>query len=298
MSLRLKFNIVLGVFMLLGVLAAGLIAHKLLQDNAREEVLQSANIMMESAMAVRGYTVDEIKPLLAVQQRRQFISQTVPAYAASRYIEKLQENHPEYSYKEAALNPTNPANRATDWEADIITWFRNNRTEEQIIGERETPAGRTLYFGRPIMIKNENCLACHGTPAEAPATFLETYGAANGFGWEVNEIIGAQLVNVPMDVPLARAQETFTIFMGSLVGVFLVVFIALNLLLHRIVVKPVAAISARATEVSMGELDVQELNIQGAKEITSLAQSFNRMHRSLNNAVKLLDDIEDEVEAA
>lgn len=298
MSLRIKFNLVLGLCMLLGVLAAGMVAHKLLQNNAREEVLQSATIMMESALAVRGYTVDEIKPLLAVQQRRQFIAQSVPAYAAARYIGKLQENHPEYSYKEAALNPTNPANRATDWEADIINWFRNHRDETQIVGERETPAGRMLYFGRPITIKNENCLACHGTPAEAPATFLETYGSANGFGWEVNEIIGAQLVNVPMDVPLARAQETFTVFMGSLIGVFLLVFLALNVLLHRIVVKPVAAISARATQVSMGALDVPELDIKGAQEITSLAQSFNRMHRSLNNAVKLLDDIEDEVEAA
>lgn len=298
MSLRFKFNLVLGLCMLLGIVASGMVAHQLLQKNAREEVLQSATIMMESAMAVRGYTVDEIKPLLEVQQRRQFISQSVPAYAASRYIEKLQQNHPEYSYKEAALNPTNPANRATDWEADIISWFRNNRDESQIIGERQTPAGRMLYFGRPITIKNENCLACHSTPSAALTTFLDTYGTANGFGWELNEIIGAQLVNVPMDVPLARAQGTFTVFMGSLIGVFALVFLALNILLHRIVIKPVAAISERATQVSMGALDVEELEIEGAEEITSLAQSFNRMHRSLNNAVKLPDDMEDEVEAA
>lgn len=298
MSLRLKFNLVLGICMLLGILAAGAIAHQLLQKNAREEVMQSATIMMESAMAVRGYTVDEIRPLLAVQQRRQFLSQTVPAYAASRYIEKLQKNHPEYSYKEAALNPTNPANRATDWEAEIITWFQHHPEQTQIVGERETPAGRMLYFGRPIQINNESCLACHGSPSAAPSTFLATYGSANGFGWELTEIIGAQLVNVPMDVPLARAQETFTVFMSALLGVFLLVFLALNVLLHHIVIKPVSTISARATQVSMGALDVPELTIDGSAEIDALAQSFNRMHRSLNNAVKLLDEIEDEFEAA
>jgi len=294
MGLRTKFNLVLGICMLLGVTAAGWIAHSLLQMNARAEVKETAQIMMESAMAVRAYTVDEIKPLLAVQQRRQFLPQTVPAYAASRYIEQLQTNHPEYAYKEAALNPTNPSNRAMDWEADIIEWFKGHPDQTQLIGERETPTGRALYFGRPITIKNENCLSCHGTPSMAPQTFIDTYGGANGFGWKMHEIIGAQLVTVPMTVPLARASETFRIFMFCLVAVFLIVFLVMNILLHKIVVKPVASISSRVTQVSMGALDVDELKITGNDEITTLAQSFNRMHRSLSNAVKMLDDIEDE----
>lgn len=48
--------------------------------------------------------------------------------------------------------------------------------------------------------------------------------------------------------------------------------------------------SIKADEVSMGALDVEELKINSADEVGSLARSFNRMHRSLDNAVKMLDE--------
>ena len=230
-----------------------MVSQKLLQDNARKEVLEMARLMMESAVAVRSNTVKEIRPLLKVQQRRNFISQTVPAYAASRYIKELQKTHEDFSYKEATLNPTNPANRATEWESDIVAWFRNHEGEDELIGERDTPIGPQLYFGRPITIKNPDCLLCHSTPAEAPATLIETYGSNNGFGWKVNEIVGAQIVSVPMSLPLERAEKTFYIVMISLVGVFALFAVILNLLLHFIVIKPVRAMSITAGKNQPGQ---------------------------------------------
>ncbi len=290
----MKFNLVLLLAVAAGLALAGIFSHQLLQKNAREEVLQSARIMMESAVAVRGYTVKEVKPLLAVQQRRQFISQTVPAYAASQYIKRLQDKHPEYSYKEATLNPTNPANRAVEWESDIIAHFRNHDEEKEYIGERVTPTGPQLYLSRPIKITNEACLACHSTPAAAPETLIATYGDNNGFGWKLNEVVGAQVVSVPMSLPLERANSTFVTFMIALVSVFVLLIILLNVMLHIIVIKPVSALSKKADEISMGNLDVDELAVKGSDEISSLGRSFNRMHRSLDNAVKLLDETIDD----
>ncbi len=290
MGLRLKFNLVLFITTVIGVLVSGLVSHKILQDNAREEVLDMARMMMESAVAVRSYTVNEVRPLLKVQQRRQFIPQTVPAYAAARYIKTLQQSHRDYSYKEATLNPTNPANRASEWEADIVNWFRNHSDQEELIGERDTPTGPQLYLSRPITITNPGCLACHSTPAEAPQTLINTYGSSNGFGWKLNETIGAQVVSVPMSLPLARADQTFITFMSALVGIFLLIAVILNLMLHFIVIKPVRAMSNKADEISLGNLNVDELVITGNDEIASLGRSFNRMHRSLSNAVQMLDE--------
>lgn len=290
MGLRLKFNFVLIITTLLGLGVSGLVANKILQENAREEVLEMARIMMESAIAVRSYTVNEVRPLLKVQQRRNFIPQTVPAYAAHQYIKKLQESHEDYSYKEATLNPTNPANRATEWEADIVSWFRNHQEADELIGERSTPTGPQLYMGRPITIKNPGCLGCHSTPAEAPQTLIETYGSNNGFGWKVNETVGAQIVSVPMSLPLERAEETFYTFMIALVAIFAVIAIILNMLLHFVVIKPVRAMSSKADEISLGNLNVEELDVTGKDEISSLGRSFNRMHRSLSNAVQMLDE--------
>lgn len=290
MGLRLKFNLVLILVTLLSLAGSGVVSYEILQKNAKDEVLELAKVMMDSAIAVRGYTVSEIKPLLAVQQRRAFISQTVPAYAAAQYIKRLQKTQSEYSYKEAALNPTNPANRASDWEADIIQYFRNHADATQLVGQRNTATGPQLYMGRPITITNPACLACHDTPAKAPPTLVEKYGSDHGFGWKLNETIGAQIVSVPMSLPLERAQKTFMTFMGALVAVFLALAVVLNLMLHYIVIKPVRAMSAKADEISLGDLSVEELNVKGNDEIASLGRSFNRMHRSLNNAVKMLDE--------
>ncbi|MCB1792119.1 MAG: DUF3365 domain-containing protein [Gammaproteobacteria bacterium] len=295
MGLRLKFNIVLGLTMLVGITLAGLFTYKVLQQNAREEVLESARIMMQSANAVRGYTVSEIRPLLALQQKRQFMPQTVPAYAAHSYVGKLQEKYPEYSYREATLNPTNPTDRATEWEADLVNYFRNHSDTGELVGERETPTGPSLYLARPIQITNPNCLACHSTPDAAPETMIKAYGPANGFGWKLNEIVGAQIVAVPMSLPFERAAETFKVVLGMLVAAFVLVMILLNILLNAIVISPIKRMSAKANEISMGALDVAELEVKGKDEIATLGQSFNRMHRSLNSAMTMLDDMERQV---
>jgi len=290
MSLRLKFNLILGFASLLGVLVSGLLAHHFLQQNAREEVLDSARIMLESARAVRGYTVAEIRPLLELQQKRQFLPQTVPAYSARIYINKLQKQYPNYSYKEATLNPTNPVDRAAGWEVDVVDWFRNRPDVEELVGERDTPIGRFMYLSHPIQITNEACLVCHSTPANAPPTMIDKYGSANGFGWKLNEVVGAQIVSVPMSLPLQRAEAMSRTFMASMIAAFVLIGLLLNVLLHLVVIKPVKNIADNANRVSKGALDVAELEVKGKDEISSLAQSFNRMHHSLANANKKLDE--------
>lgn len=290
MSLRTKFNLVMLAAFILGMLGAGIVSNNVLQQNAREEILHTAGILMESAMAVRSYTVTEIRPLLAVQIKRDFLPQTVPAYAATSNIRNLRGKYPEYTYKEAALNPTNPASRATDWEATIIDYFRNNNDQQELIGERSTATGPMLYMARPIQIEDESCLTCHGHVDDAPQTMLASYGRANGFGWKLNEVIGSQIVSVPMSLPLARAQSTFYTFMTALAAVFIGVFIILNLLLQFIVIQPVKEISRIAHDVSMGKMDVPECEARGKDEIATLANSFNRMRRSLINALEMLGE--------
>jgi methyl-accepting chemotaxis protein len=245
---------------------------------------------MQSAIAVRAYTVSEIRPLLELQQKRKFLPQTVPAYSAHRYIAQLQREYPDYNYREATLNPTNPADRTTQWEADVVNWFINHQNEKELIGERMTPTGPSLYMARPIQIKNSSCLECHSTPTAAPATMITTYGTANGFGWKQNEIVGAQIVSVPMALPFERAHETFFVILGAIVGVFILVVILLNLMLSRVVITPIKQMAVKANEISMGALEAEELEVKGTKEIVTLGQSFNRMHRSLANAVTMLDD--------
>ncbi|TDJ62619.1 MAG: DUF3365 domain-containing protein [Proteobacteria bacterium] len=290
MKLTLKFNLVLIVVFSIGLAVTALLSWNILQGNAKKEVIERAGLMMESALAVRGYTVSEIRPLLRLQMKKVFVPQSVPAYAATQTFNKLREKHPQYAYKEATLNPSNPRNRAVDWEADIVQDFRNNPDHKEIIGVRKTPTGDSLYLARPMQIKNPACLTCHSTVEAAPKTLLAKYGDANGFGWKLNEIVGARIVSVPMSVPLQKAREAFETFMGSLVAVFVVIVIILNIMLRYIVIRPIIEMSEIADQVSRGNMNAAEFSERGKDEIGVLAVSFNRMRRSLEKAMVMLEE--------
>ncbi len=284
-----KFNLILITVLGAGFAVIAYSAHRTLYQNAYHEVLGQAGLMMDSAMAVRGYTFDEIRPLLSDDLEETFLPQIVPAYAATQSFTRLHEKNPDYVYKEATLNPTNPRNRAVDWETDIIGLFQNKPQLEEFAGERETPSGRSLYLSRPIRINDGACLACHSTPEAAPKSMLQRYGNANGFGWHLNSVIGAQIVSVPMNVPIAKAQAMFQLLVAVLAVIFLVVLVLINILLKLTVINPIQKMSRTANEVSQGNSNAPEFDTQGKDEIAVLATSFNRMRRSLDKAMSMLD---------
>jgi protein-histidine pros-kinase len=239
---------------------------------------------------VRSYTSTQIAPLLETQMKYTFLPQSVPAFSATEVLAKLQKAYPDYSYKEATLNPTNPRDRAVEWEADVIQEFRKGTDLKEYVGRRDTPSGQSLYIARPIKITDGNCLRCHSTIDAAPRTLVEKYGPANGFGWHLNEVIGAQLVSVPMSVPLARAHEAWGVFMAMLGGVFVAIALALNLMLYWLVVRPVTKLATIADEVSLGgDAVVPQFDARSNDEIGVLSQSFNRMRKSLTQAMKMLE---------
>jgi len=290
MKLIVKFNLVFIVVFLLGLGAAGYISNELLQRNAREEIVLNARLVMESALAARAYTSTQVGPLLQTQLKYKFLPQSVPAYSANEIFDVVRKTFPEYAYKEAVLNPTNPRNRAADWEADIVHQFRNASDRPELVGERDTPTGKSFYIARPMQIKAEACLYCHSTVDTAPKTLVEKYGPANGFGWKMNEVIGAQIVSVPTEVPIARAHRAFQTFMVSLTVVFVFIFIALNFMLWYMVIRPVTRLSRLADQVSQGEnMDAPDFEVKSGDEIGVLTQSFNRMKKSLVQAMKMLE---------
>jgi protein-histidine pros-kinase len=289
MGIRLKFNLVLIAVFLLGFAIAGWTSHELLERNARDEILRNARLMMDTSLAIRGYTVSQVRPHLELQLMRTFLPQSVPAYAATETLSELRKKYPEYGYKEATLNPTNPRNRAADWEVDVVTHFRNSAETKEMIGERDTPTGRSLFIARPIQIGNQACLACHSVPGAAPKSMLMLYGEANGFGWKLNEIVGAQVVSVPMSVPIQNANRAFATFMTSLFVIFAVVFLALNVMLSWLIVRPIQKMAQVADAVSTGDFDKAEFAEKGKDEMAVLGASFNRMRRSLQKAMQLIE---------
>ncbi len=290
MKLQLKFSLIFLIVFGLGLAVTGYVCNGFLQGTAREQVLQQARLMMESSMSSRTYTNEQIKPLVAaIPEDPVFRPQTVPAYAATENFNYLRAKYPEYTYKEATINPTNLRDRAVEWETDIISYFRDHPNAKEFSGERETPTGRSLYLSRPLRA-GKACLICHSTPDVAPASMIKQYGSTNGFGWQENDVIGAQIVSVPMSVSVSMAKAAFRQLMTSLVGVMFVTLLILNLMLSLMVIRPVRKMATMADEISQGNLDVPELPVSGSDEISILGASFNRMHRSLAKAMKILSE--------
>lgn len=290
MNLRAKVNLALGGAFVVGLLLAGGSAYKVLTDEALDASARDARIIMEGASAIRFYTLTEIYPLLDAQLNVQFLPHTVSAYAAQTNFKLVQKKLPEYSYREPALNPTNLNDRAVDWEADIINNFREHPDQAELTLIRNTPVGKFLILTRPLKVGSQGCLRCHSTPDAAPATMIALYGPKNGFGWKLNEIVAAQVVSIPLGVPLQRAYGNLLLLMAMLGGTFLVILVIVDRLLRSFVVKPVVDIAKMASDVSMGKLDAPEYTRNTNDEIGSLASSFNRMRRSLQNAMKMLEE--------
>ena len=256
----LRFNLLFLPCLVAAAVGTGMLLRGALHQRAEEELLQNARMMMEAAGAARSYTTKQIAPLIEQERERydaatnelrrvldtltsqrgmlealarsaeagrpvlaepEFYPQSIPAYAATEVSNLFRGRYPEYGYKEACLNPTNPRDRTVDWEADVVNTFRNGSSErKELFGRRLTPTGETIFLAAPIRITNNSCLVCHSVPKNAPVEMIRRYGVNNGFGWQLNEVVGAQIVSVPVAVAKSAADGTFRGATAPLGGVF------------------------------------------------------------------------------
>jgi protein-histidine pros-kinase len=291
MRLLTKFTLIFVLVFGLGLPPACKFSYTFLQESARAQVRQQARLILTSALSIRDYTSKEIAPVLSGPQipTSTFLPQTIPFYAATRAFQGLGPEYRDYTYKEAALNPTNLRDRAVDWEADIINEFRKQPDRAELIGERTTLAGTSLFLARPIKTQ-ASCLECHGRPDAAPASMTQIYGRSNGFGWKANDIVGAQVISVPMAVPESIANHAFYNVKLCLVAAAILTIVILDIFVYVFIVRPVSKLSQIAIDISNGSVTQPLANVRSNDEIGDLAQSFSRMQISLNKAMTMLEE--------
>jgi HAMP domain-containing protein len=289
MKLLTKFNLTLLVLFGTGGLIISQVTYSFLINNARREVLQEAELMMASATSVRDYTSSDLAPLLEQnpQHKTRFLAETVPAFGAVSTFNKLRRKYPDYTYREATLNPTNPEHRAADWEADVIRYLRDHPEQKRVTGERETAMGPSMYLATPIAA-DPPCLQCHSRPAVAPPAMIATYGSNNGFGWKPGAIVAAQIVSVPMSLPVQNAKLAFHLLLIYLVITLITTIVVLDCAVYFIVIRPLKLLSDAADRVSKGDMNLPSLPVKGSDEIATATVSFNRMQLSLVKAFKML----------
>jgi protein-histidine pros-kinase len=209
----------------------------------------------------------------------------VSSYAATETIGRMQQQFHDYRYHVAALNPTNKRDQADPWETWAIQTLARDENSPEYTEVRDLPKGRFAFIAKPIRITNAACLACHSVPEAAPATMLDTYGRANGFGWKLNEVVAVQVVSVPMSVAQKRADVLLQSVMVTLIAAFVLMLLTVNAVLYFVVGRRLRRLSRVADRVSRGDADSQSIKSTGNDEVSALEKAFERMRMSLSLAV-------------
>jgi len=259
-----------------GIIISGVTLSSALQRKAEDEITTKAEILTQTMNSVRAYTSDNIQPLLADQLKSspEFISETVPAYAAREVFEHFRER-PEYKsflYKEATLDPTNPRDQADTFESKLVEKFCNQPELTKLSGYRVEDGEKLFYIARPMAITKASCLECHSTPAAAPKSQLISFGSQGGFGWKLNQIVPAQTIYVPADAVLNRGRQCLSLVMTIFVSVFTALVLLTNWLLKRTVINPLKQLTAIARRVSSSSMTAEQVGEFESEPITQVAR--------------------------
>jgi HAMP domain-containing protein len=257
MSLSVKINVLVATCLLLGLIFVRQV--HVAQTTTQSELakLQQAEALFQAMESVRDYQQQELLPLLN-QLNDGFMPQKNPSYTTMRIMADLHEQASDISYQVAIEGAGLELYQANVWQQQLIRRFRQN-PETPLITDQLTDAnGGFFIYAKPII-------------ADA-------------------EVIGAKVVrlnNQRFSNSLADSQQRFTLILA---GVFLLVMLIIQVLLHVLIIKPIRQMSVQADQVSRGERDQFEVSSTGQDEVSQLAQSFSRLQRSLKAAMSLLSE--------
>lgn len=293
LKISAKFNVLLIFVFLVGSSLSGIALERVLSQNAETAIVEESTGLMEMVEASRRYSLQHVTPLLKpkLETELRFIPEVVPSFAARSIFEQFRgiDSYKNYAYKDAMLNPTNLKDKADEFETQVVENFRQQPNLKEASGFVPGFENRLFYISRPFVITNQTCLQCHSTPDRAPKSQIRDYGSENGFGWKLNEVLGAKIIYVPAEKVFATGHRIFSIVMGIVLSVFALVLIIVNVLLKTTVIRRIKNIARTAQKVSLGDMDA-DFKESSNDEIGTLATAFDRMKTSFGLAMKFLNN--------
>lgn len=280
-KLATKFTFFLSLAFIIGILISGVVLSKALEYRAEDEINYRAQILVQMLNSVRSYTNDRVNPLLKLNQATQqtLIPETIPSFAVREVFENLRTNkeYINYFYKEATLNPTSMRNKADNFETSIIESFRKKPELDIQSGFRTLYGEKLFYSARPFAIKDQSCLSCHSTPQAAPKAHLAKYGAENGYGWKLNDIITTQIIYIPASKIFQSANNNFSLVMNIFVLIFTLMMLLINFLLKRNVIQPLKPMAQIAQKISANTIIIDETKNADLKSLAAVAKRTDEL---------------------
>ncbi len=288
MGIRMRSILVMGILGFLAIGVLGFTSYRLSMNNALEEAKIKSDLVMNYAMASREFTRVAQSPLVRqLVEPDRFYPEIMSGFATARGIyEQFEKTYPGYIFRQATLDPLHPSNKADAQEVQIIQNFIDNPDLKAIEGRLTRNGEEMFYTATPFSVMNKNCLICHGDPADAPKDQIEIYGDTNGYWWEMDEIVAAFIVYVPVADAIASAKTMSLTLVLYGAGGIIVMLVVIGWFLNRDVVTPIVRLAERAEDFSLGENLDEPIDKNATGEVGVLAQSIERLRISLNKLMQ------------
>ncbi|MBE9067447.1 DUF3365 domain-containing protein [Leptolyngbya cf. ectocarpi LEGE 11479] len=281
-----------------------------LNSHAEQAVRERATIVLTAMQSVRDYTRDHVQPLLKESEDvGTFVQESIPNFSARTVFADFQQQDAlleDFLYKEATPNPTNLDDLADTFEADIFSqlqqYVKEHQNEPQVLsGYRSLDGKKLFYSARPLLMTDTSCLECHGSAQDAPQYLLDMYGDRNGFNWQLNDVVAAQMVYVPADMVFNRGRQNLLTVTKTLLGILGAFFVVINLLLWRMVVKPLKVLTNTAKFVSSCSIQAGQETCPQDRPLEKLTQRQDepgQLARSFQYMIYVLGQREQDLQLA
>ncbi|AFZ03958.1 DUF3365 domain-containing protein [Calothrix sp. PCC 6303] len=292
LNLASQFTLFLSLIFIAGILIGSLAVSKALEQRAIAEMSYRGQMAMQMINAVQSYTSKDISPLLAKigNSETQFIPETIPNLGAKRVLNRLKEDwkYKDLIYKDATLNPTNLDDKADLFEAKLIQEFERDRTLKTLSDFRLQSGNKLFYSAQPLVVTDSSCLKCHSSPSIAPKSHVEKYGTQHGYGWKLNQVIGAQIIYIPASEVFKDSRETLFLFISIFIIIFALVIFAINYLLRWRVIQPLKPMAQLAEFISQDTAtsnEVRAIENQGLSKVSQRKDELGQLGRVFQSMI-------------
>lgn len=296
LNVSTRFAIIVGIIIFAVSCVSAFMLYHYLKARTIKDTHQHCKLVLSLMDSVGFYVRDTLRPALfrtldSLHSHDSFIAEAMSTTRIRHGIMKyyVDREGMTFVYQRVSDQPRNPDNQATSFHMDIMSFFRQNPDHQSWNGIVKTDDGRKYYYLlKPITITQE-CLKCHGNPADAPHELIDIYGLEKGFHRKEGELMGVEAVMTDLTSTFAEiGQMAANIFMLGLV-LMLCLFAPIEAAFIRIVSKPLKLLSTRFKEIKEGARPLdQPIAITKADEIGQLTDSFNALAIRLSEAHKAL----------
>src|SRR5262249_27801099 len=156
MKLSVKFS---GAVLLLVAVSLGLTAWLLIRrqtQSLHDEALERSRIILSMGEASREYARETLSPAVRKAVNPHKVGLIFEAdsatFVARGTFDAFRKREPDYSFREAALNPLNLVHKADAQEAELIRRFQADPALAELSGFLSRNGHQIFYVARPILL--------------------------------------------------------------------------------------------------------------------------------------------------